>query len=149
MKPSMNQGVLARFSEHRASNKRNAQFDKPMDKLFEPDMKGGPGKPDADKFDKPDLGDPEGMDDSPPMSFDELKMELEKAELTPEEAEELCDMCQEKLSGMKSDDLDTEMDRPEAEMKDHMKKDNPLGGMSNEGAMPPMPPAATPTPKAM
>lgn len=149
--PVMNRGIVAGFSQRKASKgqQRQAQIDKPMDDLFKPEKKPMPEKhgPDADV----DIDVEEGLDKDigidKKLSFDEIKSGIENFEGSPEELEELCDLCQDKLMGSQHDDIDTEMNRGEAEMKDDMKKDRPLGGAGMGGAQAPMPPAtAAPSP---
>lgn len=153
--PSMSRGVVQGFAERKAQRqtvKTGQMQEKPLDDLFKPEKKMDRPKPDAKPDAGIDIGLEEGMDkDVMPeekMSFDEIKSAIENFEGTPDEIEELCDLCQDKLMGSKSDGLDTEMDRGEAEMKnDIMKKDKPLGVGGMEGAMPPMAPAsAAPSP---
>ena len=155
--PVMNRGVVAGFNARKAEkgNARQAQMDmKPMDDLFKPEKKPmdkpmDKHGPDSDvSIDLEDGMDKDiGLDKQ--MSFEDLKSGIENFEGPPEEMEELCDMMQDKLMGDKSDDFDTEMDRPEANMKDDMmKNDKPLGGMGIDGAQPAMPPAS-PTPSPM
>ena len=153
--PIMNRGVVAGFAQRKVESGqvRKAQLDKPMDDLFKPEKKMMDDGPKGPK----DMGDMGGMDDildeglgdKPDMhlSFEELLSAIENFDGAPDELEELCDACQDKLMGMQTDDLDTEMDRDEAGMKDDMKKYKPLGGDAMEGAMPPKPPAsAAPSP---
>lgn len=149
--PIMNRGVLAGFTQSRAakSNQRRAQLDaKPMDDLFKPEKK-MMDKPSPDSDIDIELEDGMDKDIKPEkkLSFDELMSAIESFEGTPEEIEELCDAVQDKLMGMQSDDIDTEMDRDEAGIRDDMKKNEPLGGGASDGAQPPMPPAsAAPSP---
>lgn len=147
--PIMNRSVLDGFTQSRTEKgqQRKAQLDEkpPMDDLFKPEKK-LMDKPDIDSDVSIDEEDGLDKDIKPEkkMSFDELKSAIESFEGTPDEIEELCDACQDKLMGTQDDDIDTEMDREEAEFKDDMKKDEPLGGGAMEGAKPPMPPASAP-----
>lgn len=139
-------GVVGDFTRRmqEKNNKRSGQLaglGEPsgggMDELFKPDA--GPMKPDK-KPKKPelgggkpsiDLGDEmgEGLEEKSPL--DEVKSQIETTDLSVEDLDELCDFITQRRIELTEDGLDTEMDRGEAEGKDDMRKDKPLGEKGN------------------
>jgi len=150
---NQSQGVVKDFARRMASKpKKNAQLDlgggggTDIDELFKPDDMGkhkpggmGKHKPPMDMEDDlggglgDELGDELGEEKS---EIDKIKDHIEEADLSPEDLDELTDYITEKRVDLTDDDIDTEMDRGEAEEKDHMRKDDePLGGEGNAMGM--------------
>jgi hypothetical protein len=135
---SQSQGVVKDFALRMASKpKKQAQLDlggddSGLDELFKPEPSKHKLDKDIDLDDKitDDLGGE--MDDIEKSELDEIKEHIDTAGLSVEDLDDLADYVTEKRVDLTEDDIDTEMDRDEAEEKDHMRKDDePLGGEGN------------------
>lgn len=128
-------------------NRRQAQLDEIPDEEIDIDSL---FKPDKDKLDIGDriedkedhieeLASPEAM---------EVKKHIEKMDLSLDDVDYLMDCLKDKKSELTDDDIDTEMDREEAEEKDDMRK--PLGeeaiGATSPGATSMMPASGATSP---
>lgn len=132
---------IVKLFANRSANTRTAASTKlaqeggDLSGLFEREPKKAPVSKDKPKLDKPDasLGPKDGLDDlggideefgggEEKNDCDEICSLIEHAECTPEDIERIISTCEEKKKELSGDDIDTEMDRPEAEMKNDMRK---------------------------
>jgi hypothetical protein len=154
----MSDSIVQRFAKRQSesSNTRTAsvklaQEGGDLSGLFEREPKKEPsGKPPmapkedkkpkkAPMMDKGPMSEPEGdMDDlgldlEEKSECDEICAMIETAEFTPEDIDRCIQALEDKKNALSGDSIDTEMDRPEAEMKNDMKKGPDKGPMMDKG----------------